>query len=70
MTAKINQLFELGYQEGVITQQDVEKRMIVFVGTMMQYSFGMLDCKTLCMSGMSAEEYKQFTYECMVKALN
>ena len=70
MTAQINQLFELGYQEGVIAQQDVEKRMIVFFGTMMQYSFGLIDCKTFCMSGMSVEEHKQFTYECMVKALN
>ena len=70
MTIQINQLFDLGYEEGVITQQDVEKRMIVFFGTMMQYSFGLIDCKTLCMSGMSVEEHKKFTYECMVKALN
>ncbi len=70
MTAQINQLFEVGYKEGVIVQQDVEKRMIVFFGTMMQYSFGLIDCKTLCMSGMNTEEHKQFTYECMVKALN
>ena len=70
MTAQINQLFELGYQECVISQKDVEKRMIVFFGTMMQYSFGLIDCGNLCISGMSAEEYKQFTYECMVKALN
>ncbi len=70
MTSQINRLFNLGYEEGIITQQDVEKRMIVFFGTMMQYSFGLIDCGSLCMTGMSAEEHKQFTYECMVKALN
>ena len=57
-------------QELIDTQQDVEKRMIVFFGTMMQYNFGLIDCGTLCMSGMSVDEHKQFTYECMVKALN
>lgn len=61
MTRQINQLFDLGYREGIITIQDEEKRMIVFFGTMMQYRF---------MSGMSKEEYKQFIYECMVKSLN
>ena len=70
MTAQINQWFELGYEEGVISQKDVEKRMIVFFGAMMQYNFGLIDCGNLCMSGMSEEEHKQFTYECMVKALN
>lgn len=70
MTTQINKLFDLGYAEGIFTQQDVEKRMIVFFGIMMQYSFGLIDCGNLCRTGMSAEEYRQFTYECMVKALN
>ncbi len=70
VTAKINQLFDQGYEEGLFTQQDVEKRMIVFFGAMTQYSFGLIDCGNLRMTGMSAEEHKQFTYECMVKALN
>mgnify|MGYP003289958151 CR=1 FL=1 len=61
MTRQMNQLFDLGYREGIITIQDVEKRMIVFFGTMMQYRF---------MSGMNKEEHKQFIYECMVKSLN
>lgn len=61
MTRQINQLFDLGYREGIITIQDEEKRMIVFFGTMMQYRF---------MSGMNKEEYNQFIYECMVKSLN
>lgn len=70
MTRQIHALFDLGYAEGIFTQQDVEKRMIVFFGAMMQYNFGLIDCKTLCISGMSEEEHRQFTYECMVKALN
>ncbi len=70
VTARINELFDLGYEEGILTQQDVEKRMIVFFGAMTQYSFGLIDYGNLCMTGMSVEEHKQFTYECMVKALN
>ncbi len=70
VTQQLNCLFDQGCEEGIITQRDVEKRMIVFFGTMMQYGFGLTDCNGLCMSGMSIEEHKQFTYECLVKALN
>ena len=70
ITRQINNLFDQGYQEGVITQQDVEKRMIVFFGTMMQYSFGLIDSGAFGMSRMNVEEHKQFAYECMIKALN
>ena len=70
ITSQINNLFDQGYQEGVITQQDVEKRMIVFFGTMMQYSFGLIDSGAFGMSRMNVEEHKQFAYECMIKALN
>ena len=70
MTEQINRLFDQGYSEGILTQRDVQKRMIVFFGVMMQYNFGLIDCQNFCMSGMSEEEHKQFTYECMVKSLN
>lgn len=70
ITNQINQLFDQGYEEGVIRQQDVSKRMIVFWGNMMQYAFGLIDSGNFDASGMSLEEHKQFTYECMVKALN
>jgi hypothetical protein len=70
ITSQINQLFDQGYEEGVIRQQDVSKRMIVFWGNMMQYAVGLIDSGDFDPSGMSLEEHKQFTYECMVKALN
>lgn len=70
MTEQINRLFDQGYSEGILKQQDAEKRMIVFFGTMMQYNFGLIDCQNLCRTGMSEEEHKEFTYECMVKSLN
>lgn len=70
MTEQINKLFDQGCLEGILTQQDAQKRMIVFFGTIMQYNFGLIDYQNLCMSGMNEEEYKQFTYECMIKALN
>ena len=66
----INELLEQGYQEGIFTEQNVEKRIIVFMGTMMQYGFGVINIEEGFGKNMNKEQLREFTYECMVKSLN
>ena len=70
IAGQINGLMEQGYQEGLFTEQNVEKRIIVFFGTLMQYGFGNMNCAEGIQSSMSKRELREFAYECMVKALN
>ena len=67
---QLNRLMELGYQEGIFTEQNVEKRIIIFAGALMQYGFGSMNREEGAGLQMSDEELRKFTYECMVKALN
>ena len=66
----INDLLEQGYQEGIFTEQNVEKRIMVFMGTMMQYGFGVMNLEEGFENIMNREQLREFTYECMVKSLN
>lgn len=67
---QINTLLEQGYQEGIFTEQNVEKRIIIFFGTLMQYNFGEVNRQEFGAMQMSEAELREFTYDCMVKALN
>lgn len=67
---QINELVESGFQEGIFTEQDVEKRTIVFVGALMQYAFAGVKREEGMKLCMNEEQLRDFTYECMVKALN
>ena len=66
----INELLEEGYQEGIFKEQNVEKRILVFMGTMMQYGVGVINLKEDFENMMNKEQLREFTYECMVKSLN
>lgn len=68
--AQINALLELGYEEGVFSEQNKEKRVLIFLGTLMQYGFGMMKREEGVYMQMTENELREFTYECMVKALN
>ena len=67
---QINELFELGYQEGAIKEKNKEKRILSFVGTLMQFGFGVMNLEENAIMQMSKRELMEFTYECMIKALN
>lgn len=70
VSAQINGLLEMGYQEGIFTEQDVEKRILIFFGTLMQYGFAIINLEDGVKMQMSESGLREFTYECMVKALN
>lgn len=70
IAVQINTLLELGYQEGIFTEQNVEKRIMIFVGTLMQYGFGIMNREEGAKTQMTEKALREFTYECMVKALN
>lgn len=67
---QVNGLLDQGFKEGVFTEQNIEKRMTVFFGAVMQYNFGVMNCQEFTSMGMSEEELREFCYQCMVKALN
>lgn len=70
ITSQVNTLLEQGYQEGLFTEQNVEKRVIIFYGTLMQYGFGSMNRQEFSNMEMSQEQLKEFTYDCMIKSLN
>lgn len=67
---QINRLMEEGYQEGIFTEQDIEKRVMIFLGALMQYGFGTINRLDGVQIRMSEKELRDFTYNCMIKALN
>ncbi len=70
MISLINQLLELGYREHIFTEQNIEKRVLIFFGIMQQYSFACMNREEGFPLEMNEEELKAFAYDCMVKALN
>ena len=66
----MNGLLEIGFQEGIFTEQNVEKRIMIFVGALMQYGFAIMNRENCAGMQMNETELREFTYECMVKALN
>lgn len=70
MTEQINELLEQGYREGIFTEQNVEKRVLIFFGALLQYGFGCKNREESKKMQMDEVELRKFTYECMVKALN
>ena len=67
---QINELMEQGCKEGVFTEKNTEKRILVFMGTLMQYGFGTMNMEEWVGMSMTKTELRSFAYECMVKALN
>lgn len=67
---QVNALLEQGYQEGIFKEQNVEKRLIIFFGALMQYGFGTMNREDGAKMQMKENELMEFTYECLVKALN
>ena len=70
VAGQINELMDQGYKEGAFSEQNVEKRIMIFFGTMMQYHFGTINRQEFASIVMNQEELREFTYQCMVKALN
>lgn len=70
MTLQINELLEQGYREHIFTEQNVEKRVLIFFGALLQYGFGCKNREESKKMQMDEVELRKFTYECMVKALN
>ncbi|MGN0334445.1 MAG: TetR/AcrR family transcriptional regulator [Lachnospiraceae bacterium] len=70
VTGKVNELLEQGIREGLFTQQDEEKRTLIFFGTMMQYFYGMVSLREGAILTMDQEELKAFIYECMIRSLS
>lgn len=70
ITTQVNTLLELGFREGVFTEQNLEKRMVVFFGALSQYGFGMMKCQGQFPLQMNKAELREFVYDCMIKALN
>ena len=67
---QINGLFELGYQEGAVKEKNKEKRILIFIGALTQFGFGMMNLEESIAMQMTEGELMEFTYECMIKALN
>lgn len=67
---QIDLILEQGYQEGIFTEQNREKRKLIFFGTLMQYGFCIMKREESKSIQMTEKELWEFTYECMVKALN
>lgn len=67
---QINGLFELGYQEGALKEKNKEKRILIFVGALMQFGFGVMNLEENTAMQMNERELMEFTYQCMIKALN
>ena len=67
---QINELFELGYQEGAVKEKNKEKRILIFIGALTQFGFGMMNLEESNAMQMNESELMEFTYECMIKALN
>lgn len=70
ITVQINGLLDLGYAEGIFTEQNVEKRIMIFFGALMQYGFGAVNRQEFQAVTMDEQELREFTYDCMIKALN
>ena len=70
IVTQINKLMEQGYQEGIFTEQNVEKRVMIFFGALMQYGFGTMNRQEGVQMRMNEKELREFTYDCMIKALN
>ena len=68
--AQINGLLDLGYAEGIFKEQNAEKRIMIFFGALMQYGFGIMNRQEFDTVGMNEQELREFTYDCMIKALN
>lgn len=66
----VNMLMEQGVKEGIFTEQNIEKRVIIFFGAVMQYNFGVMNREEFSSMLMSEEELREFTYESMIKSLN
>lgn len=67
---QINGLFELGYQEGAVKEKNKEKRILIFIGALTQFGFGMMNLEESIAMQMNERQLMEFTYECMIKALN
>lgn len=67
---KINEMMELGVQEGIFTVHDEEKQTLAFLGAVIQYSFVLMRPKKTLFLQMNREQLKEFVYSSMVKALN
>lgn len=70
IAVQINILMEEGYQEGIFTEQNAERRVIVFFGALLQYGFGTITRLEGMQMQMNEKELREFTYDCMIKALN
>lgn len=66
----IDQLMEQGYQEGIFTEENADKRSLAFFGAVLQYVFVVMGLGECRFKEMDDEELKDFIYSGMVKALN
>lgn len=67
---KIEEMLELGFREGVFSEQDREKRALAFWGAVIQYSFVIMEPREFPFMKLDNIKLKEFVYDSMVKALN
>lgn len=68
--ARIDEMLELGFQEGAFTETDTNKRALAFFGAVIQYSFVIMGPVESPFMKFDRMQLKEFCYDSMVKALS
>lgn len=67
---RIDEMLDQGYQEGIFTETDKERRALAFFGAVIQYAFVIMGPMASPFRQMGQMQLKEFSYNSMIKALN